>query len=193
MGSKTKIALLIPGLLAMFISISPKVAMAARNFEEGKFVEERNEAGDGRLVNDVKIPDIGNRGFGGITGTGIPGTVDIIPGILSSISGIFPDIIGFIPGITGGISGIIPGIVGAIPGSNGFLPGSGSSGIPGIGSGGIPGISGGIGGIRGGIPGIGGGIYSGGYPGQRGYRGGFRCPYGCCAWTNGYCTSCCTI
>ena len=146
----------------------------------GKFVKESNEAGD-----DLKIPDIRNIGFGGTTGT-----VGSIPGL--DILGFIPGIIGSIPGFNGGVipgfnGGVIPGIGG------GGIPAIGGGGIPAIGGGGIPWLSGGgIPGI-GGIRGIGGGIYGGGYPGQRGYRGGLRCPYGCCAWAGGYCTSCCTI
>jgi len=150
-------------------------------------VKETNEAGDGRLVDDITIPDILNGVVGGITGIvgSIPGIGGLIPGING---GGTPGNSGGIPGISGGF----PGGSGGIPGFSGGFPGS-SGGIPGF-SGGIPGFSGGIPGNSGGFPGIS-GFFGGGYPGQGAYRRGPGCPYGCCDWAlqGGYCTSCCTI
>ncbi|TKY56947.1 Nodulin-16 protein [Spatholobus suberectus] len=73
MGSKTKIAISIPGLVAMLLLISSQVA--ARNLK-GEVVKETNEVGDSKLVGrgsfGVNIPGIGGDipGIGGLPGGG---------------------------------------------------------------------------------------------------------------------------
>ncbi|CAJ1971091.1 unnamed protein product [Sphenostylis stenocarpa] len=130
MGSKTKIALLIPVLLAMLLLISPKVAMAASHFEEGETVKETN-AVNGRLIDGYNIPDI----VGGIVGGIVGSIISRIPGI-GGAGGNLPGTGGAgdnLP-VIGGAGGNFPGIVGGnIPVGGGGISGIGGSGYPGQG------------------------------------------------------------
>ncbi|KAG4953230.1 hypothetical protein JHK87_038824 [Glycine soja] len=117
MGLKSKIALLITGLLAMLLFISSEVA-AARNLKEGEVVRETNRVGDAKLVGGIhdvsklSIPGIGGNFIGGvfpgnIGGGYIGGSIPIIGGGYIGGGGGFPNIGGGggFPNIGGGFQG----------------------------------------------------------------------------------------